>query len=734
MKKYVVLTLSVIGLIAGLYAQKVIYQTDWHEGPGQAGPIDGIPTGRDGEYDFGLKFDNSTNINYLYEWGRISLSVEMNTSPTLHNIAPPPTNRSTEVMTGDMDSDGDMDVIALVEEGTSNGHISWFENDGTGGGWIEHLVNIDAWGHFDIKDMDEDGDADIILADNPTYVYWLENNGDGTSFTSHLVGTRASGNIASVGSGDFDNDGDIDILGSTNHNTDNNAVLHWFKNSGDNINFTRVVLTTPPYGGGLEPGPIKTGDINGDGYPDFAMNGGTSANPDSLLWWEYIPSSDTFVNHRIYTTQPYNNGGRTYDWLCDMDHDEDLDFLTLGVPTTGGNSYVDWWVNDGSGNFTRNTISSNYASYVGGIVGIDMDYDGDVDIMTGNWNGGAIDWWVREGNSFTRQSFGSGYHCYSMWVADISGNGFFDLITTTWYNREGSVDWWDLFDHFNNPGDLYSSIFDSKIPYAVWRDVDMDADIKPNTNVEVYVRASDDPSDLGDWIKADPNGYISGAYGRYMQYWVHLTTEDGDYSPLVYELRFTYFGGDIGIDSIIWPGDTTYRGQEINPRIKVVNPLPVMNDECEVVFEIREVDGGEPVYADTEYVPQITGGEYEYITFDKKWTPGDEGTFYYMRAYVVYEYERADSNNELKDTTYVPSGIEVDERGDIRIVQLNRRIEIEGVSGEVRVIDSAGRVVVRGEIRDGRYVWDYGNSASGIYYVIVDTHGRRITEKVVVTR
>ena len=96
------------------------------------------------------------------------------------------------VQSDDVDGDGDMDILGAADATGSPYEISWWENaDGSGGSWIWHIVDGNFWGAYsvDAADMDEDGDIDILGASQyESEISWWENlDGSGTSFRKHLI-------------------------------------------------------------------------------------------------------------------------------------------------------------------------------------------------------------------------------------------------------------------------------------------------------------------------------------------------------------------------------------------------------------------------------------------------------------------------------------------------------------------------------------------------------------------
>lgn len=83
-----------------------------------------------------------------------------------HNILNSPDFRELDI--GDIDNDGDLDII-VADEGMDS--IIWFENDGNSfyEDWEEHVIDRSdqylRWCHsVELSDIDEDGDLDVLVA------------------------------------------------------------------------------------------------------------------------------------------------------------------------------------------------------------------------------------------------------------------------------------------------------------------------------------------------------------------------------------------------------------------------------------------------------------------------------------------------------------------------------------------------------------------------------------------
>src|SRR5690606_27062183 len=133
----------------------------------------------------------------------------------------------------DLDEDGDMDVLATAS--TADVYV-WYENDGNGT-FTTHLIDgsglaSEAYG-IDAADFDQDGDLDIVGGANAsdTVIVYANDGDENFSILADLSGGPQTEGVRAVEAFDLDMDGDMDILVAAN----DQDTYSWFENDGTGV-------------------------------------------------------------------------------------------------------------------------------------------------------------------------------------------------------------------------------------------------------------------------------------------------------------------------------------------------------------------------------------------------------------------------------------------------------------------------------------------------------------------
>ena len=230
-----------------------------------------------------------------------------------------------------------------------------------------------AWG-----DYDNDGDLDILiigdLGANQPLTKLYRNNGDNT-FTEQTAISIISVRAGSIAWGDYDNDGDLDILltGSTGAG----GISKIYRNNGDNT-FTEqpsISLINVSYSS------ATWGDYDNDGDLDILLTG----LPSPMSYTSKIyrnNGNNTFAEQTSIALTGIGYGSAAWG---DYDNDGDLDVLLSGYDGSNGISKV--FRNNGDNTFTEQTSISLIGLYRNSVKWGDYDNDGDLDILLTGLNG-----------------------------------------------------------------------------------------------------------------------------------------------------------------------------------------------------------------------------------------------------------------------------------------------------------------------------------------------------------
>lgn len=365
-------------------------------------------------------------------------------------------NAVYSVYAGDIDGDGDFDVIsASYMDG-----IIWYENtDGYGNfGMPQVIADLQSAWSANTIDIDGDGDLDV-LASFSSYnyyrIYWFENlDGSGTFGPEQLISDVEDG-TESVYPSDIDGDGDFDILSNSG----------WYENLDGSGDFGSVQLITTESHSTTS----IAMDIDGDGDNDVII-GFSQYDNDKIAWFENEDGNGTFGDPQLITTE-VSYVSEVY--ASDIDGDGDNDVLSA----TFNDGKIAWYENtDGSGAFgLQLNIAIAPLSLPRKVLSSDLDGDGDQDIISGSFGGDGLFWWENtDGNgTMGQRQIIDNDPVRDIFSCDIDGDGDNDILAT----RSGLY-WYENLDgngNFGPPQHFFNSHSASSV-YACDLDGDGDND------------------------------------------------------------------------------------------------------------------------------------------------------------------------------------------------------------------------------------------------------------------
>ncbi|AFY82417.1 SBBP repeat-containing protein [Oscillatoria acuminata] len=337
------------------------------------GDLDLLITGRRGMSRFSKIYQNNGSGNFIdIDAGLIGVD-------------------NGSVAWGDYDGDGDLDILLTGDSnGNSNGIAKIYRNDG--GNFIDIAANLPGVVNSSVEwgDYDNDGDLDILLTGHHFSsggygsggyggvdvgtISQIYRNDDGTFIESgiSLIGVGSG----SAAWGDYDRDGDLDIVltGITDDGSSIVGVSKIYRN--DSGSFTDIGAMLPE----ISWSSAAWGDYDNDGDLDLVITGfNDTVGEVSQL---YQNNEGTFI--QVETNLP----GITDSAVAwgDYDNDGDLDILLVGQKESS-NSVATIYRNDGDNEFTDidanlklmppNVYNTGDRFAVWG----DYDRDGNLDIL-----------------------------------------------------------------------------------------------------------------------------------------------------------------------------------------------------------------------------------------------------------------------------------------------------------------------------------------------------------------
>lgn len=285
----------------------------------------------------------------------------------------------------DVDGDNDLDILITGEQyepsAVTNNIVvaELYLNDGLGNYTVVPNSPFDPVRESSVSfgDLDGDGDLDVVISgstkptglgpNTPSTKIYIN---DGSGVFTDMGFTLAQVRKSLTALGDVDGDGDLDLFVTGETGTSSN-VGHILLNDGlGNFSYHQYLLS-------LYEGDVAFGDVDGDNDLDILITGRKQSLKRTRLYIN--DGTGTFAWNSSLDFEQVADSSIAF---TDSDTDGDLDIIITGFSAAAGVGRIMYlYENDGLGDFSLVTNQPFYGVYYSAIACGDIDGDSDEDII-----------------------------------------------------------------------------------------------------------------------------------------------------------------------------------------------------------------------------------------------------------------------------------------------------------------------------------------------------------------
>lgn len=347
---------------------------------------------------------------------------------------------------------------------------------------------------------------------------------------------------------DLDNDGDKDIIGA---GLELDAVYWWENTAGDAFSWSPRIVSDTFNGARF----VDAIDLDGDGDLDLF---GAAASDDLIVWWENTAgNASQWTEHAVDIDFDF----AMHLHAADLDNDGDMDLM--GAALKG--DAIHWWENtEGDASAWTEHIINEEFDGARHVCSVDMDGDGDLDLLGSAYIADDVSWWENTlGDATTWELHNVDEDFDGVNVVqpvDIDGDGDTDLLGAAdiaddiviWFNLEGDGIAWERVSVDENFDGAFATI-------PVDFDGDGDIDVLGAANEANVMKWWENTNGLGNSWNDHP---IDEEFDKPMAINVADMDGDGDLDVV---------GGGFNGDVVWWETDPAQLPVELTAFDAIVN-------------------------------------------------------------------------------------------------------------------------------------------------------------------